>query len=172
MNRFIVILIAILGIFTTISAQDVNTYTKDEINLKLELLEEKVNAHLMSMSREDKQIDTKIESQDKIILSQDKQVESLKYIFGILLSVIALVAAWAGIFIDKRNQERTEELEQEIKEIHEEANKQLDQLREITRLEVHLARVELKEIKMEGDELIKALKERINKEIENLKNKL
>lgn len=161
MKRFVIIYIFFILFFSfSIKAQQIESYSKDEINLKLELMEEKINAHMFSLSREDKGIDIKIAAQDRMIVNQDKQLEGMKYLFGILLSILTIITASVGVLIDKRNQERTKELEEELKLIREEANKQLEHITEIARLEVHMARVELKEIKMESNELIKNLKEK------------
>lgn len=163
------ILCIALAFILTANLWAVDYYSKDEVDLKLQLMEEKVNSHLNAMSREDKAIDSKMINQDKLIQNQDKQIESLKYIFGILLSVIAIIVGVSGSLIDKRNKERGEELEREIKEIQDEATRQLEQLRDIAKLEVHMARVEVKQIKMEAQDILANLKEKMEDKLDEIK---
>ena len=127
-----------------------NTYTKDEIDLKFELQQEKIDSKLNVMERENNSIDNKL-------ASQDKQIENLKYIFGILLSLIAIVVGTGAFFVNNRNKERFSDLEDELKSTKEDALQELNRIKDIANLEVKLAKAELNALKFEAEQVKKNL---------------
>lgn len=145
------IIVSLLFLFSTaINAQ--NTYTKEEINLKFDLQQERIDSKLNSMERENSSIDTKL-------ASQDKQIENLKFIFGIFLSIIAIAVALGAFFVNNRNKERFVDLEEEIKTTKEDALQELNRIKEIANLEVRLAKAELEAIRLETERLKRNLEE-------------
>ena len=122
-------------------------YSKEEVDMKLELQQEKINAKLDAVERENNSIDSKMAAQDKQMNYQDKQIENLKFIFGAFLSVIGIFVAVAAFLIDKRNKERLREMEVELKEAKDDALKELNRIKDIANMEIRVARAELNEIK-------------------------
>lgn len=157
LNKFI---ITILFVFFVNGLCAQNSYTKDEIDMKLELQQERVNSKLDAIERENNSIDSKITAQDKQIGHQDKQIENLKFIFGMLLSVIAIAVGLGAFFVDKRNKERFLDLEEELKAAKEDALQELKRIKDIANLEVRLAKAELNQIQSEAKKIQQ--KEEIN----------
>lgn len=139
-NKFIFTTLFIVLSASGLKAQD--SYSKNEVDIKLELQQERVNSKLDAVERENNTIDIKL-------AAQDKQIENLKFIFGILLSLIALAVTFSSIFIDKRNKERLADLEEELKTAKDDAIEELNRIKEIANLEVRMAKVELDEIRAE-----------------------
>lgn len=129
-----------------------NNYSKEEIDLKLILQEERIKSKLEGVEYENNAIDAKLAAQDKQIAYQDKQIENLKYIFGIVLSLIGIAVAATAFFINRRNQERFKDLENELKTAKDDALQELNRIKEIANLEIRMAKTELKEIKLEQQE--------------------
>ena len=150
LNKFILITFFISATFA-LSAQ--NVYSKEEVDIKLELQQERINSKLDAVERENNSIDAKIVAQDKQIAYQDKQIENLKFIFGILLSVIGIVVAAGSFFIDKRNKERFADLEEELNAAKDDALEELKRIKEIADMEIRMAKIELNEIKSETKKL-------------------
>lgn len=152
-SRFVLIILILT--FYTVNVHTQNLYSKDEVDIKLELLQEKISAKLDAVERENSLIDIKIAAQDKQIANQDKHIENLKFIFGVLLSAIGVIVAAAAFFIDHRNKERLSDLEEELKTAKDDAIEELNRIKEIANLEVRLAKAELNEIKAETKNLLK-----------------
>lgn len=146
MNALNKVAITLLFGLSISSSYAENTYTKDEIDMKFELQQEKIDSKLSIMERENNSIDTKL-------ASQDKQIENLKFIFGILLSLIAITVAVGTFFVNNRNKERFADLEDELKATKEDALQELNRIKEIANLEVKLAKAELNIIKFETEQL-------------------
>lgn len=154
LNKFI--LIALLALMAlAIGAQ--NVYNKDEVDMKLEIQQERINSKLDAMERENNSIDAKLAAQDKQIVAQDKQIDNLKSFFGILLSLIGIVVAGGAFFINKRNKEQFLDMERELKSAKDDALQELTRIKEIADLEVRLAKAELSEVKSETNRLKKGL---------------
>lgn len=148
--KTIYIISALFFIFSVSPIYSQSSYSKDEINLKFELQEEKIDSKLNVMEREYNSIDTKL-------ASQDKQIENLKYIFGILLSLIAVIVGAGSFFINNRNKERFSDLEDELKATKEDALQELNRIKDIANLEVKMAKTELNALKSEAEQLKKNL---------------
>ena len=140
-------------VVSTVELQAQDYYSKEEVDMKLELQQEKINAKLDAVERENNSIDTKMAAQDKQMNYQDKQIETLKFIFGAFLSVIGIFVAVAAFFIDKRNKNRLSEMEEELKNAKDDALKELNRIKDIANLEIRVARAELKEIEQETKSL-------------------
>lgn len=157
MNLIKIILILIFSYPSSILVPQ-NGYTKDEVDMKFELMQERINSKLDASERENKSIDAKLAAQDKQIAYQDKQIENLKFIFGILLSLIAIIVAVGSIFINNRNKERFSDLESDIKETKDDALQELKNIKDIANLEVRMAKAELNEIQVETQKIKDKLK--------------
>lgn len=151
-SKTFLILLFLLSL-SSIKAQE--TYTRDEIDMKFELQQDKINSKLNAIERENNSIDAKL-------ASQDKQIENLKFIFGILLSLITIGIALGAFFVNNRNKERFVDLEEELKATREDALQELNRIKEIANLEVKLAKAELRAVKFEIEQLDKNLQDNKN----------
>ena len=94
-----------------------NTYTQTEVDLKLQLQQEKVEALQQAINQQKEQIKESIDRQEKYIQSKDKKTDWLLAFMNFWIMFISVVAIVLGYWLMRKTEKSEEKVETELKKI-------------------------------------------------------